>query len=326
MNLGRRLYFDKDTKYGRRRARGAGSNAIRVILVGLCNLFVISPAVADYRDFKAIPINASLAHKLQQTADAAVKEFPALTGNLALSVVDLTNPEAPARADYNGDASFYPASVIKLFFMVELFRQNKHSPEVSRALREMMSVSDNDAASYLVDIISGTTSGPELEGKDLEEFTDRRRAINRRFSSLGYDISAMAKPWSYGPYGRDSQLLGPNKENRNRASANSVASLLCSIVRRKAVSSAESDEMMQLLERPLDPPRQNENQIKDFMGESLPVGARLWSKSGDTSEVRHDAGYVELPNGRKIIVVIFTRIGDEKRVVPRVARCLLDRL
>jgi beta-lactamase class A len=83
--------------------------------------------------------------------------------------------------------------------------------------------------------------------------------------------------------------------------------------------------MMQILERPLDPPRPHENQIKDFLGEALPPGTKFWSKSGDTSEVRHDAGYIELPNGRKFIAVIFTRIGDEKRVLPAVGRYLLEK-
>ena len=288
---------------------------------------VVSPvARADYREFKSIAVGDSLGAALQRTADAAIKEFPGLSGNLALSVIDLSDPKTPVRADYNGDAAFYPASVIKLFFMVEVFRQKKQSPEIERALREMIYLSDNDAAAYLVDIISNTTSGPELEGKALDEFMERRRAINRAFVSLGYDVSAMAKPWSFGPFGRDMQLPGPNKENRNRATANSVASLWYWIVQRHAVSAEASEAMMKLLERPIDPPRPGENQVKDFMGEALPKGAKLWSKEGDTSEVRHDTGYVELPNGKKFIIVIFTRIGDEKRVLPAVARQLFENL
>ena len=287
----------------------------------------VSPvAHADYREFKSIPVNDSLAGALQQTADASIKEFPQLTGNLALSVINLTAPKTPARADYNGDSSFYPASVIKLFFMVEIFRQRKQSPEITRALQEMIRVSDNDATAYLVDVISNTTSGPEFEGKALDEFIDRRRAINRAFASLGYDISAMAKPWSFGPFGREMQLRGPNRENRNRASANSVASLLYWIVQRRAISTEASEAMMKLLERPLEPTRPDENQVKDFIGEALPKGSKLWSKEGDTSEVRHDTGYIELPDGKKFVAVVFTRIGDEKRVLPTVGRHLFEKL
>ena len=282
---------------------------------------------ADFREFEKLPTDAALADALAKTAEAALKEFPQLApDNLALSVIDLTKTEAPVRADFHGDAPFYPASVIKLFVMVEIFHQGKRSPEIDRALREMIRLSDNDATAYLVDVISGTTAGPELEGKALEEFINRRRAINRSFASLGYDISAMMKPWSFGPFGREMQLFGENRVNRNRASANSLASLMSWIVRRRAVSPAASEAMMTLLERPLDPPRADENQVKDFFGESLPLGARLWSKAGETSEVRHDVAYVELPDDRKMIIVILTRAGEEKPLLPAIGKRLLGEI
>ncbi|PYI91443.1 MAG: serine hydrolase [Verrucomicrobia bacterium] len=295
----------------------------------LVPLFVFSSvALADFREFKAVPVNAELGAKLTRAADASVKDFPRLTAdNLALSVIDLSKPDSPVRADYHGDASFYPASVIKLFFMVETYRQGKLTPEIERALREMIQVSDNDATAFLVDILTDTCSGSELEGKALEDFIDRRRKLNRYFATLGYDISAMMKPWSFGPFGRDMQAMGENKVNRNRASANSFASLLLWIVRRHAISPQASDAMMSLLERPLSPPRPTENQVKEFFGESLPPGTKLWSKEGDTSEVRHDAAYLELPSGRKLVVVILTRgAADEKTLLPAIGKRLLAEL
>ncbi len=175
-----------------------------------------------------------------------------------------------------------------------------------------------------MDVLSGTASGSELEGKALDEFIDRRRKLNRYFTSLGYDISAMIKPWSFGPYGRDVQIMGEKLINRNRISANSVASLLLWIVRRHAISPQASEAMLALLERPLAPPRPAENQVKGFFGESLPEGARLWSKEGDTSEVRHDAAYIELPAGRKLILVILTRgAADDKTLLPVIGKHLL---
>jgi beta-lactamase class A len=314
-----------------------------------------SVALADFREFKAVPVDAELGAKLTRAADASLKEFPKLTGdNLALSVIDLTKPDNIVRADYHGDAPFYPASLVKLFFMVEAYREfaaasgedvkalktlhghngeetknprKKLTPEIERALREMIQVSDNDAAAFLVDVLTDTATGAELDGKALEEFIDRRRKLNRSFASLGYDISAMAKPWSFGPFGRDKQLMGENKINRNRASANSIASLLLWIVRRHAISPQASDAMMSLLERPLSPPRPTENQVKDFFGESLPPGSRLWSKEGDTSEVRHDAAYVELPDGRKLVIVILIRgAADDKTLLPSIGKHLLDEL
>lgn len=297
---------------------------LRFFLGALFFLITVT-ARADFREFRAVPVDAALGAALTRAAEATLKECPRLRAdNLALSAIDLTKPDHIVRADYHGDAPFYPASLVKLFFMVEAYHQSKITPEIDRALREMIQVSDNDAAAFLVDVVTDTASGSSLEGKALDEFIDRRRKLNRYFASLGYDISAMAKPWSFGPFGRDLQLMGENKINRNRASANSMASLLLWIVRRRAISPQTSESMLGLLERPLSPPRPAENQVKEFLGESLPSGSKLWSKAGDTSEVRHDAAYVELPNGRKLILVILTRgAADDKTLVPVIGRHLL---
>ncbi|HEX6086123.1 MAG TPA: serine hydrolase, partial [Thermoanaerobaculia bacterium] len=88
-----------------------------------------------------------------------------------------------------------------------------------------------------------------------------------------------------------------------------------------------SEASMTLLERSLSPLRDEENQVSEFIGEALPAGSRLWSKAGWTSEVRHDAAYVELPDGRKFVVVIFTRgIAEDVTIVPAVAKAVLGEL
>ena len=293
----------------------------------LATLLLFSAAArADFREFKAIPVDPSIETKLRHVADDVLKQFPKLTAdNLAMSVIDLTLPNAPGRADYHGDAPFYPASVVKLFFMAEAFHQRlEKDPEVQRALTEMIKVSDNDATAFIVDVITDTSAGSNLEGRALRRFMDKRRVVNYWFLPLGYDISAMVKPWSFGPYGRELQILGPDKENRNRASANAVASLLCWIQHRRAVSPGAADAMMTLLARPLEPLRPEENQVKEFIGEALPVGSKLWSKAGWTSEVRHDAAYMELPTGKKMIIVVFTRgAAADVTLLPAIARAIL---
>jgi beta-lactamase class A len=199
-------------------------------------------------------------------------------------------------------------------------------PDVERALKEMISVSDNDATAYLVDILADTTPGPSLEGRALHKFIERRREINHRFEKLGYkdNVSAMMKPWSFGPFGRDLQVLGENKVNRNKLTPNACASLLLWILRQRAPG---SHEMMALLQRPLAPPREEENQVKEFIGASLPADAHLWSKAGWTNEVRHDAAYIELPNGKKMVLVIFTRgTADDVTLIPAIAKNVLTEL
>ena len=287
-------------------------------------LFLLGALCArgDYREFGVIPHDPSIESRLRAAAAATYKTYPKLkTEDLAITLIDLTNPSTISRGDYQGDARFYPASVIKLFFMADVYATHKQTiPDVDRALKEMIAVSDNDATAYIVDILAGTTPGTPLSGRALHKFIERRRDINRRFQRLGYtdNVSAMMKPWSFGPYGVDKQVLGENRENRNMLTANATASLLLWIVRQRAPG---SHEMMDLLQRPLATPRPEENQIKEFIGESLSTDTRLWSKAGWTNEVRHDAAYIELPSGRKIILVIFTRgIADDLTLIPAVAK------
>ena len=289
--------------------------------------FIATVTQANFREFTQIFPDPALESRLRAAAEKSLQQFPALKAeDLALSVVDLT--AIPARADYNGDKPFYPASVIKIFFMADIYALHKESlGDVERALKEMIVLSDNDATAYLVDIEADTTPGTELQGRALRRFIDKRRDINRRFARLGYDISAMMKPWSFGPYGRELQLLGKERENRNRLTANTTASLMLWIARRRAVSPAASEAMMHLLARPLEPPREDENQVKEFIGAALPQGSKLWSKAGWTSSVRHDAAYIELPSGRKLVLVIFTRnLAKEVTLVPEIMRNVLSEL
>jgi beta-lactamase class A len=288
-------------------------------------LLISLPALANFREFTDLPRDPAIETKLRMAAEASLVSYPKLKAeDLAISLVDVTKPETISRGDYHGDAPFYPASVIKLVFMADVFATHKeHVPDVDRALKEMIAVSDNDATAYLVDILADTTPGPSLEGRALHKYVERRREINRRFERLGYkdNLSAMMKPWSFGPFGRDLQVLGENKVNRNKLTADATASLLLWIVRQRAPG---SHEMMALLERPLEPMREEENQVKEFIGESVPEGTRLWSKAGWTSEVRHDAAYLELPDGRKLVLVIFTRgLADDVTLIPAIAKNVL---
>ena len=291
----------------------------------LLALLVAFPVFADFREFSAVSKDPSIDAKVRRAAAVSLEQFPNLKkDDLAISVVDLTGPVL-ARGDSNGDVNFYPASVIKLFFMADVFMQKKETiGDVDRALKEMIGVSDNDATAYLVDILADTVPGPPLEGRALRKYVDRRRDINGHFEKMGYDISAMMKPWSFGPFGRDRQVLGDNRENRNRLTANATAALMMWIARGRA---PHASDMMTLLQRPLNPPREDENQVKEFIGASLPPDAKLWSKAGWTSEVRHDAAYIEMPNGRKLVVVIFTRgQAADVTLLPGIAKVLFDEL
>jgi hypothetical protein len=54
-------------------------------------------------------------------------------------------------------------------------------------------------------------------------------------------------------------------------------------------------------------------------------GAKLWSKAGWTSQTRHDAAYVELPDGARFVLVTFTTDhANERGIIEAVARRVVE--
>ena len=243
---------------------------------------------------------------------------------------------------YRGMERIYPASVVKLFYLVaiqEWLQGNMvaESLELERAIRDTIVESSNDATSLLVDILTGTTSGPDLPPQPFETWKQQRNIVNRYFQSLKWEefesINVNQKTWSNGAYGRERAFLGELMENRNMLTTDAVARLLHSIIGGVAVSSERSQKMMKLLQRSLNPADfvdcDGENQITGFLGESLPSNARIWSKAGWMSRVRHDAAYIEIPNLPPYLLAVFTE-GKEnaqnKYILPFISQSIIEAL
>jgi len=248
---------------------------------------------------------------------------------VALTLVDLTHPNRPRRASYRGQARIYPASVVKLFYLVaaqQWLEDGRLQPtaELQRALRDMIVDSSNDATHYVVDVLTDTTAGPELSREAMARWAYKRNAVNRYFSRQGYtNINVNQKPWCEGPYGRERVFVGEHYENRNLLTTDATARLLVEIVLGRAVNAKRSASMMRLLRRNPAKPAPPFTQDNAFIGRGLPPGARLWSKAGWTSTVRHDAAYVELPDGRRFVLVIFTTgHSREREIIPTLARAV----
>jgi beta-lactamase class A len=255
---------------------------------------------------------------------------PALKpAELALTVIDLQDGSTHS---YRGDAPIYPASVVKLFYLVAAHAQMesgvlKDTPELERALHDMIVDSSNDATGMVLDSLTGTTGGPELPPDELAKWMDKRNAVNRYFAGLGYTgINVNQKAFAEGPYGRERQARGPNFENNNRLTTDATARLLRSIVEHKAVTPARSDAMLALLHRDIDGPTKDpDDQAHGFSSKALPPGSQYFSKAGWTSTTRHDATYVVLPNGSRYIAVIFT-VNNAKNpaILPFVSKLLVE--
>ena len=241
---------------------------------------------------------------------------------------------------YRGMEQVYPASLVKLFYLVAIQEwlaggMVPESLELNRAIRDAIVVSSNDATSLLVDVLTGTTSGPELPVNPFATWQKQRNIVNRYFASLGWSelesINVNQKTWCDGAYGRERAFLGEFMDNRNMLTTDAVARLLHSIIGGVAVSPERSQQMMQLLRRSLDPAEfidsDGENQITGFIGEALPTNSKIWSKAGWMSRVRHDAAYIEIPELTPYLLVIFTEGEDNasnKAILPFISQLIVE--
>jgi hypothetical protein len=96
------------------------------------------------------------------------------------------------------------------------------------------------------------------------------------------------------------------------------------------VSKQRSAEMLELMKRdPYKPLADGgePDQGNAFTGLALRerAGAKLWSKAGWTSQVRHDAALVELPNGTRFVLVTFTEgHSNERGIIEAIARAMVS--
>ena len=250
---------------------------------------------------------------------------------LATTLVDLHNLEKITWANHRGDAPIYPASVVKMFYLVAAHWQMEDgrisdTPELRRALFDMIVHSGNEATGYILDVLTGTTSGPELPPAELAAWHEKRAVVNRYFHSTGFpEINANRKTWNDGPYGRDKQAVDQFTPARNSLTTNATARLLVEIYTHRCVSAARSAQILELMQRDFADPVRANQQACDYIGAALPAGAKLWSKAGDMSTARHDAALVELPGGGKLALVIFTTRPEEKGIIPAIARQIFSR-
>lgn len=255
------------------------------------------------------------------------------------------SPEAfwqqrPLGASYRSVELIYPASVVKLFYLVAMHEwlergMTQSSPELERAMRDMIVDSSNDATSYVVDTLSGTTSGPELPDGPFETWKNQRNIVNRYLQTLQWPeldtVNVNQKTWGDGPYGRERAFLGEGYAQRNMLTTEAVARLMHSIIGGVSVSAERSKAMMALMKRNLSPVAiqaldPENNQVTGFLSAGVPESACVWSKAGWTSRVRHDAAYIECEGHHPYLLVVFTdsaEHSDNKDLLPFISKQIL---
>ncbi|MCS7031591.1 MAG: class A beta-lactamase-related serine hydrolase [Gloeomargarita sp. SKYG116] len=263
----------------------------------------------------------------QMVARAQERGLP--TAALSITLMDVSRPEMPQIAGYQQQVLRYPASVVKLFWLVMFLAYQQAgllTGEVipSAELVAMMQQSSNDAASRVIDVLTGTESGDALPPELFAQWKQKREQINHFFREAGYGYLNLKHKnfpiysWGYEePWGRELQLRGgAHQPSRNQLNTWQAARLLYEIYTLQAVSPATSQKIQEWMSRPAGLP--------GFLGDGLPPDAQVMGKEGHTSTCRHDSVIIQRRDGRMaLILVVF---GDDpaysadEQFLPELAR------
>ena len=216
----------------------------------------------------------------------------------------------------NNKKMIYPASVVKLVYGLAAYYWIKKgslllSDEIIDAVSKMLSFSSNNATSFLIDLLTGTTSGPCLDGELWENWKYQRSIINDWLHDLHWDeligINCCQKTWDDGPFGREKEFYGYENKNRNAMTTDSAARVLEEIMIH--IDYQKNDlNLRSFLKRNLNKDflkKDSLNQIDGFLGAGLPESIDLWSKAGLMSEVRHDSAWWSNSHSLQTLLVVF---------------------
>ncbi len=289
--------------------------------------------------------------ELQRIVDAAVrlaKNNNLSTENLSISIIDVNSGEI---AGYQSEKLRYPASVVKLFWLVVLYSQFavgmwSDPGTFTIDIQKMIKLSDNEATSRILDALTNTQSGPELSPKKYQTWLAQRYWLNRFFQKAGYqgiDISQKTFPIPsenlYEPKGRDLQMRGDlNKPIRNKISTQQAARLMYEIVTERAIAPEYSQSLKQWLTwdltsenwKSIDPNTGRFNPIRTFFGESLPTDVYFASKAGWTASTRQEVAFVSTRDGRTAyILAVFAEdpaYAKNGKIFPKLSRQVLEQM
>src|SRR5438477_11391829 len=154
------------------------------------NRFVLTPillmalsisALSQQRNSLAAVGNSrasSLQDLVNDAAHTALTKFAdkKLTeAQLSITLIDLRDPHHPVTASFRGNERVYPASVVKLFYLVAVHRwledkKVQQTDELKRSVHDMIVDSSNEATQYVVDVLTQTTGRFELPWHEMEDW------------------------------------------------------------------------------------------------------------------------------------------------------------
>lgn len=219
-------------------------------------------------------------------------------------------------ASWQGTLLRDPAALVRLIYAyaAEIWLQQdllEEGEELRRALQAMVQRGSLEATSLVVDLLSGTTSGPSLAPSRRSGWTRQRLLVSGWLTSLDWPelegCSAAEKLWHDGPYGRDRDLRDALDDQGNRFSSEALARLLQMALSGAFLSPGAGRRLRDLLLQRSPGEAQagvERAPLAGWLRQMIPAGGGLWGLSAGEARHWHQALYSELPDQEPILLVL----------------------
>ena len=194
----------------------------------------------------------------------------------------------------------------------------------------MMRVSDNSAADIMIDKVGAANVTARMKSLGLDSIRVDRSTLEMILDQAGLDYAAYSKL----PMAQLRERLDTidaltaaranerfNKTEKDVATPRHMNQLLEKIYRGEIVDRASSDEIVEFM---------NHSMIGQArIPGSLPEGTRVAHKTGTISGSTNDTGIVFLPDGRHLLVTVFTKdakatSAERERVIADISKYAYD--
>ncbi|AGY59623.1 serine hydrolase [Gloeobacter kilaueensis] len=222
------------------------------------------------------------------------------------------------RGSYGRETLAYPASCVKLAYMVAAVHwcsaQGKPVDCLDSHLRPMVVDSSNEETGEVVDAITGAPNRPATSSNTpgYREWYSRRLYTENFLKAqnlLGNQtILHKTYPSNSGEMPGGAEKVAIDERGRNAMRPDLSAELMRRIVRGELEPQATA-YMRALLATPT-------FDEQSGIGFGLPPGSRYENKIGAAYDTLEDIAYIVLPNGRELILAIFTNGLDQRQPEP----------
>ncbi len=200
---------------------------------------------------------------------------------------------------------------------------------VANLIEIMIIESDNSAT----DIIIKLAGGPAAVTKNLRDIGINGQRIDRNTAEIIRDFAKLPGPATVAVADEaakadpdfesraDDINLDFEKDPRDQSTPKAMLDLLLAIDNGTALSAESRDFLIGSMSRT----RTGKGRLKGMLPEGMPVE----HKTGTVGGVANDVGYVTFPDGRRMVIAVFTKssttpAADQERAIAETARTLYD--